>query len=568
MMRLCFPTAVTALFLLAMPVVVDNAPQAADAPGPYVLTDLGTLGGLSAQAHDINEAGEIVGGSTTAALRSHAFLWREGVMTDLGTIGGNHSEAAALSDTGHIVGRSQNSLTKYHATLWASGTTTDLTPTSDYAVGYGVNDSGQVVGSIDNWKGFVWHNGVRTDLGDLGGGCSHANDINDFGHIVGASCTTQVNMPHATLWQNGAIIDLGRAPGMEDSGAVSINRAGQIVGSSGLMDPDTYEITSRAFLYENGTMQVLPVPSTEAYASDINDSGVVVGTMRAAGGTSKWHAYIYVDGVATNLNSLIPPGSGLHLGFGTAINNAGQIVGTAFDAQGRNHAYLLTPVTAGTAIVSAGDALVTEGHGGTSTVNVTLSLSRPATDPVTVSYVTSNGSATGGSDYQPASGSVTFDTGETNETISIVVNGDRIGEPNETFLINLSQAQNAVIADGQGVVTIADDEPRVTMNDVSKSEGNASTQFVFTISVSPLSDSALTINFATANGSATSIDDYVAASGSLTFTAGQASKTVSVTVKGDKKREADETFYVNLSGAAGAFLADGQGVGVIRNDDR
>src|ERR671913_466777 len=120
-------TVVVAMLALfgVCPVVMNDAPRAADAPGPYVLTDLGTLDGLSAQAHDINEAGEIVGAATTSALRSHAFLWRDGSMTDLGTIGGNHSQGAALSDAGHVAGRSQTSTTNYHATLWANGTTTD-----------------------------------------------------------------------------------------------------------------------------------------------------------------------------------------------------------------------------------------------------------------------------------------------------------------------------------------------------------------------------------------------------------------------------------------------------------
>jgi probable HAF family extracellular repeat protein len=552
------------------PILMNDAPRAADAPGPYLLTDLGTLGGLSAQAHDINEVGEIVGAATTSALRSHAFVWRDGSMTDLGTIGGNHSEALAISDTGHIAGRSQNPATRYHATLWSGGATTDLTPTSDYAVASSVNDIAEVVGNVDNRKGFHWKNGVLTMLGDLGGGCSLANDINDTGHIVGTSCPPQPAMSHATLWHNGAIIDLGVVPGMEDSGATAINTVGQIVGSSGFMDTETYEITSKAFLNENGVMNVLPVPSSEAYASDINDSGVVVGTMRAAGGRSRWHAYIYADGVATNLNSLIPAGSGLHLAFGTAINNAGQIVGTAVDAQGRNHAYLLTPVAPGTPVLSIGDAMVTEGHVGTRTVNVTVSLSAAANAPVSVSFTTANGSATAGSDYESASGVVTFDPGETTETIVLVVNGDRVGEPNETVLVNLSQIQGgAVIGDGQGVATITDDEPRISINDVSKNEGNGgTTPFVFTVSLSPAPDAAITVNYATANGSATTIEDYNAASGSLTFTSGQSSTTVSISVRGDKKREAYETFYLHLSADAGALLADSQGMGEIRNDDR
>jgi probable HAF family extracellular repeat protein len=157
--RLRLSAVVGLLLLVVFPdLITSQRPRAADAPGPYVLTDLGTLGGLSAQAYDINEAGDIVGSATNSTLRLRAFVWRNGSMTDLGTIGGNHSEAVAISDTGHVVGRSQTSTSKYHAILWSGGTTTDLTPSSDYAVAYGVNDIGQVVGSIDNWKGFVWHN--------------------------------------------------------------------------------------------------------------------------------------------------------------------------------------------------------------------------------------------------------------------------------------------------------------------------------------------------------------------------------------------------------------------------
>ena len=66
----------------------------------------------------------------------------------------------------------------------------------------------------------------------------------------------------------------------------AINSLGQIVGSSGHTDPETYEVTSRSFLYEDGVMIALPVPSYQSNAADINDSGVVVGTMRAAGGVA------------------------------------------------------------------------------------------------------------------------------------------------------------------------------------------------------------------------------------------------------------------------------------------
>ena len=65
--------------------------------------------------------------------------------------------------------------------------------------------------------------------------------------------------------------------------------------------------------------------------------------MRAGGGVSNFHGWVYVDGIVTNLNTLIQPGSGLHIAYANAVNNAGQIAATAFDAQGHYHAVLLTP---------------------------------------------------------------------------------------------------------------------------------------------------------------------------------------------------------------------------------
>ena len=212
--------------------------------------------------------------------------------------------------------------------------------------------------------------------------------------------------------------------------------------------------------------------------------------MRAGGGFSNWHAYIYADGVVTNLNSLIPSGSGLHLLYANGINNAGQIVGVAYDSRGSYHAFLLTPVAPGTPVVNIGDASVTEGHTGTRSANLTVTLSPASSQPVTVSYSTANGSAAAGSDYQSASGTVTFDAGQTTKTISVLVNGDRAGELNETFMVNLGLAAgNAVLGDAQGVGTIVDDEPRVSINSVTKNEGNSgTTQFVFTVSLSSASE--------------------------------------------------------------------------------
>jgi probable HAF family extracellular repeat protein len=571
--------AVTASALILLPTITMDGARAAAPPGPYVVTDLGTLGPVqSTQAYGINEAGEVVGYSV-----NHPFVWWDGVMTDLTSVAGAQGGASAINNVGQIVGSSKISPgATAHPTLWDNGVTTDLTPdlpANEGGSANGINDSGQVVGTLNYWVPFLWQNGVRTTLPHLGGGAGNAADINNAGQVVGSSYTTDRSellgpIQHAALWENGVVIDLGLLPSDEDAGAAGINNLGQIVGSSGRTDPETYESAYRSFLYENGVMTALPVPSSESFAADINDSGVVVGAMRAGGGPSPFHAYVYADGVVTNLNSLVPPGSGLHLMYAQAINNAGQIVGVAYDARASYHAFLLTPVAPGTSVVNIGDASVTEGHTGTRAANLTVTLSPASSQPVTLSYSTANGTAAA-DDYQPASGTVTFAAGETAKTISVLVNGDRTGEPDETFVVNVGQvAGNAVIADAQGVATIVDDEPRVSINSVTKNEGHSgTTPFAFTVSLSAPSGAAVTLNFATANGSAKSGEDYDAKSGSLSFAAGETSKTVTVNVKGDRKVESQEVFYVNLSGASGALIPQNwgvniQGTGVVKNDDR
>jgi probable HAF family extracellular repeat protein len=566
--------------ILALGVVFvqpGQQPRAATPPGPYVLTDLGTLGGLSAQANDLNNLAQVVGYATNAASQARAFRWQAGSMTALPALpGGTTAVANAINGVGDVAGY-VTMLPVYRATLWDTTGPINLTPnltSSDFSTANGINDAREVVGTINSSRPFVWRNHVLTILGHLGGGGGAAFDINNAGQIVGSSYTTHVTalglMQHAVLWEGETITDLGLFPGDEESGASAINSLGQIVGTSGRTDPETYESTTQAFLYSEGAMTPLPVPSTESYAGDINDAGIVVGTMRAWGGPSRWHAWIYADGVATNLNSLIPAGSGLHLAYGSAINNAGQIAGVAVDAQARYHAYLLTPAAPGTPVIQVSDASVTEGHTGTRTATFTVSMSPASSAPVSVTYGTNNVSATAGTDYEPATGTLTLSAGQTSATVAVTVLGDTAGEPNETFQMNLSEPSGgALIGDAQGVGTIIDDEPRLSVNDVSKNEGQAgTTPFTFTVVLSSASSGPVTVGVATSDGSAKVGGDYDASSISLTFAAGQTSRTATVNVKGDRTRESDETFSVRLSGAIGALVADGEGTGVIRNDDR
>jgi hypothetical protein len=225
------------------------------------------------------------------------------------------------------------------------------------------------------------------------------------------------------------------------------------------------------------------------------------------------------------------------------------------------------PLDAPTVTVS--DAAILEGQTGTRYATVTVRLSAASSGTVTVGYSTAAGTATAGADYQAVSGTVSFAPGQTNRSILVPILGDRVPEPDETFAVTLGAATGASVADGRAVVTIRDDEPRVTITDVTKKEGHAGTTlFVFTVTLSAAYDVPVTVHYATADGTAKAGEDYTAASGTLTFSPGQTSKTITVAVRADKQSEADETFFVNLSGAPNASIPDGTGLGTILNDDR
>ena len=104
------------------------------------------------------------------------------------------------------------------------------------------------------------------------------------------------------------------------------------------------------------------------------------------------------------------------------------------------------------------------------------------------------------------------------------MNGDLLDEANETYFLNLSGAVDATVTDAQGVGTITDDDPlpALAVDDVSVTEGDAGTvDATFTVSLSAPSGRAVTVDYATANGTATAAADYTAAAGTLAFAAGR-----------------------------------------------
>jgi hypothetical protein len=223
--------------------------------------------------------------------------------------------------------------------------------------------------------------------------------------------------------------------------------------------------------------------------------------------------------------------------------------------------------------LSINSVSVTEGNTGTTNANFTVTLSAPSSQTITVHYATADGSATvADNDYSATSDTLTFAPNQTTATIPVPVVGDRIAEPNETFTVTLSQPTNAFLSltNSTGTGTIVDDEPRISINNVSHNEGTkGTTAFVFTVSLSAAYDAPVTVQYATADGSATVADnDYIAKSGTLTIAAGQTTATITVSVVGDRKVEPNEYFYVNLSKpSADALITNPTGVGTIVNDD-
>jgi len=292
--------------------------------------DLGTLGGSNSAVEwpVKNDAGEIVGISETSTpdplgetfscgafipTNGHTclgFLWRNGVMTPLPTLGGNNSFATGMNNRSQAVGWAETAVhdpscdapqvLQFEAVLWGPGTgqIEQLTPFPGDPDGAAtaINDQGQVVG--------------------ISGVC---------GDAVGA-----FSAKHAVLWEKGAVRNLGNLGGAGWNTPMAINNRGQIVGfsdlagdlSGGVLSPNFH-----AFLWtkEHGIKDLGTLPGDAlSEATGINDQGQVVGVSFPSS-----HAFLWQDGVMTDLNSVLVPGSSLSLISTGDINDRGEITGQA-----------------------------------------------------------------------------------------------------------------------------------------------------------------------------------------------------------------------------------------------
>jgi serine protease AprX len=219
------------------------------------------------------------------------------------------------------------------------------------------------------------------------------------------------------------------------------------------------------------------------------------------------------------------------------------------------------------AALSVGDVRIVEGSAA-ATFRVTLSHASDV--PVVANFLTENGTASAPGDYGASAGTVSFAPGEVAKTITIPVVADRVDEVDEMFALTVVGPVNATIADGEGTATIADDDPPPGIaigNARTREPDCCSRRARFIVRLSAPSALTIRVRFATANGTARAPGDYRGLSGTLTFLPGRTSAIVSVRVRGDRRRERNETFFVKLSAPVSATIVDGRGRGLIVNND-
>lgn len=256
-----------------------------------------------------------------------------------------------------------------------------------------------------------------------------------------------------------------------------------------------------------------------------------------------------------------------------APHPSGTVGGNSNNTMGPNSSTPPTSTTnPGSFAFSAGTYSASENAGG-----VTITVTRTANTNVaaSVTYATANGTATSGSDYTSASGTLSFAAGETSKTLVVALSNDPAVEADETVSLALSNPTGGatLASPATAVLTITNDDVAVpgsfSFGSATYPAGEAAGAVNITVNRTAGTNVPASVNYGTANGSATAGSDYAATSGTLSFAAGETSKTFTVSILNDALYEPDETVALSLSNPTGgaALVAPATAALTIASDD-
>jgi probable HAF family extracellular repeat protein len=215
----------------------------------FHLSALPTLGGNNGQASAINDRGQIAGFAENTTVDSGCppnriqlpVLWEKGKAQPLPTVGSDPDGVAFwINDRGQAVGYSGTCTAALHAVSWENGTAFPLPDLGTGAIAQGINNQGQIVGTVGSpdgttQYGALWQNGAITNLGTLPGDfAAIATGINSKGQVVGSTWDSNFNWSHGFIWQDGVMTDLNTLfPASSNLFAImanKINERGQVSG--------------------------------------------------------------------------------------------------------------------------------------------------------------------------------------------------------------------------------------------------------------------------------------------------------------------------------------------------
>ena len=334
------------------------------------LFDLGALpgSGNSSYAFAINNNGLVVGVSENGAIdpdtgypSTSAVAWLNGHIFNLGGFGGTQGQAAMVNNRGQIAGTSSNTTpdpfgpsewlpttTELRAFVWENGRMRDIgTLGGPDAWALYIRDSGYVVGNsyinstpnpdtgVPSTDAFLWDGHRMIDLGNFGTAYSWPAWVNNKGQVVGYSLVTST--VHAFLWDHGKLTDIG-TPGGASSGAYWINEAGVITGFDNVS-----VATHGAVIWRHGSVTRIGNLPDSLYCAgiSINEPQQVVGICYYL--TDLDRGFLWENGDLADLNDLVQPPSDLVITDTLYIDERGQIMAHAADADGNNHTVVLVP---------------------------------------------------------------------------------------------------------------------------------------------------------------------------------------------------------------------------------